>query len=384
MSEDPSIYLPRQLRPRKLTSDGNSAAVAVSVPKSAIEMPYANEAPRMYRPPAQSSNSIHISTTNSLAESISISGMLSKQICALPRPRGSPAASTDPCLCAFLLGYIESDGTAHLNQLDQGIVYEGRRVPTAVLGTDIAVPLFIGASKSQFYSCVIRPGFVYRMAAWVNSDCVVGNDDGMVLEFINIGFDIVASVLTAPAVDIENLPLLLAHIYKERGSDISSNHGRLKWQDHSSSYAHEPGPLTPPEDAIWVNVASGSQNRALKEAFLGAGAPWSLRVVQIDPKTEDCRTAVVRHATVVPARSEYKVAIRLASIEVVGTSHWTTSTARLLSFLQYGQSALETINAISLKLGLSVVDPGSVPAIVESSSRKPLSRHQPSPKLEHI
>ncbi|KAJ1807730.1 hypothetical protein LPJ75_004738, partial [Coemansia sp. RSA 2598] len=79
----------------------------------------------------------------------------------------------------------------------------------------------MGASVNQFYSCAIRPGFMYRMAGWVGGDYVVG-DGGMVLEFINIGFDIAASVLTAPAVYIDSLPSLLAHIYKERDDGMGS------------------------------------------------------------------------------------------------------------------------------------------------------------------
>ncbi|KAJ2234225.1 hypothetical protein IWW45_003563 [Coemansia sp. RSA 485] len=381
MSEDPSIYLPRQLRPRQLASDSQDATGHALVPRRVVEMPSANETPRMCRP-TLSNNSIHINTTDTLAEAISISGMLSRQICALQRSKRSSVFSTDPQICAFLLGYIESDGTVYLNQLDQGIVHERKRWPTAVSGTDIAVPLFTGASKSQFYSCIIRPGYMYRIAGWIDSNGAIG-DAGMVLEFVNMGFDIRASALTAPSVDIDNLPSLLAHIFKEQSRDLSSSYGRLRWQDHKSCYSHETGPLAPPEDAVWVNVANDSQNSAVKDAFIGAGAPWSLRVVQIDSKTEDHRTAVVRHTTVMTTRSEYRLAIRLASIEIVGTSHCATSTARLLSFLQYGQGASETISAISLRMGVSLVEPGAM-QIPSESSRKSLSRHRPSPKLEQI
>ncbi|KAJ1860707.1 hypothetical protein LPJ73_001270 [Coemansia sp. RSA 2703] len=387
MSEEPSIYLPRQLRPKR-----TAAVESIPQPKPYSPEPRVNTAalltaPRIGTQPMFdiSYNFLHVDTTGELFSSVIVSGMLGKQICALPTARRSDMADSEPIICAFLLGYTDSDGTIHLNQLDQGIEHEGRRVPTAVCGTDVAVPLFVGASKSRFYASVIKPGCLYRLAGWISGSGSNESRNSLLVEFINTGVDIQASVLTAPTVGIDSLPSLLAHIRSERnfgtGSNVGMRRGQLQWVDSTSCYRHDTGYLSLPANAIWVDVGDDKQDLAVGNALVEAGAPWSLRVVQISP-ANDCRTAVLRHTTVAPVSGEYMVAVRLASVELVATSHWTTSTAVLMSPIEYGQGSCDIIGGIAIRSGVKVVERSA--RANSGMCKSPTTRCQPSPALQRI
>ncbi|KAJ2740597.1 40S ribosomal protein S6, partial [Coemansia sp. BCRC 34301] len=66
-------------------------------------------------------------------------------------------AESEPAICAFMLGYIEGDGSISLNRLDQGILSQGQRIPTAMYASDMVVPIYRGGGKEQFYATVVIP-----------------------------------------------------------------------------------------------------------------------------------------------------------------------------------------------------------------------------------
>ncbi|KAJ1885596.1 hypothetical protein LPJ66_010040, partial [Kickxella alabastrina] len=329
---------------------------------------------------ANRENLMRIDNTGQAVGAIFVSGMLGKQICSLTR-LASHIAGSEPTICAFLLGYMETDGTAHLNQLDQGIECDGQRVPTFVHGTDIVVPLYRGSSKSRFYASIVRPGFMCRMAAWLN-DSEAASAGGRTVDFISIRLDIRVSVNAAPAVNLASLPGLLTHLHQERGNtNGGGSWGRLSWAERVGRYEHKIGPLTPPADSIWVDAGAHNPNQTIGDAFVNAGAPWSLRVVQVSP-TDSHRSATLRHNTMTPVSGEYNITVHLAPMELAGTSHWTTSTVKLMSASQCGNSVYEAIREIARRSGVSVVERNS--SRILEPARRPLSRQYESPMPTNI
>ncbi|KAJ2902030.1 hypothetical protein GGI21_004610, partial [Coemansia aciculifera] len=112
-------------------------------------------APAMETPRARLSDTngqtIRVDNTYQVASSITISGLLSKQVCTM-LDHISSKVEGEPTICAFMLGYIESSNSISLNRLDQGILSQGQRIPTAIYASDIVVPLYRGGGKERFYA----------------------------------------------------------------------------------------------------------------------------------------------------------------------------------------------------------------------------------------
>ncbi|KAJ2811946.1 40S ribosomal protein S6 [Coemansia furcata] len=303
------------------------------------------ETPRT-RPSGISTKAVRFDNTHQASPSISISGLLSKQVCSM---LDQPPARTEaePTIFAFMLGYIESDGSISLNRLDQGVMCQRQRVPTAIYASDIAVPIYRGGGKEQFYTTVTIPGCVYSVTAWLSSNgSSRDSGGGPLIEFVSVNYNLGLSLSQAPAIEISSLPELLA--YLRQNSD--ARWGPLSRLGNQAIYEHGLGPLTPPIHAVWSASDPRDQNSIL-DAFVAAGAPWSLHIAQVCP-TDDYRSARVEHSRLSPIDGEYKILVRLASAQLAVSSSRSTITARLLPPAQHNSQAPRMLAAIASSVGI--------------------------------
>ncbi|KAJ2021112.1 hypothetical protein H4S03_007549 [Coemansia sp. S3946] len=386
MSESPSIYMPRLLRPGRTTAD-TSYGTATAVPSrdtqtrqsierdnwnddyrgssAHIEFP-TTETPRT-RPSSTSTRQVRLDNTHQTPPSISMSGLLSKQVCSMLDQ--SPARTeSEPAIFAFMLGYIEGDGSISLNRLDQGIMCQRQLIPTAIYASDIAVPIYRGGGKEQFYATVIAPSCVYSVAAWLSSNG--GSRDsggGPLIEFASVNYNIGISLSQTPAVEISTLPELLAHLRQ----NPDARWGPLNRLGGQATYEHGLGPLALPAHAIWSASDQRDQN-AIIDAFAAAGAPWSLHVAQICP-TDGYQSARIQHSRVSPVASEYKVLVRLASAQLAVSSSRSTITARLLPPPHHNSQAPRMLATITSRAGIILDEQVSDRAMAPSALvRSPL------------
>ncbi|KAI9503001.1 hypothetical protein GGI25_003451 [Coemansia spiralis] len=362
MSDSPSIYLPRQLRPRR-TALQNSEPTDVRkdekftilttplhVDKAALTTPnqqFPTESHFSKKFESQSNNNTLLINNNSDAYSaISISGQLGRQIRNFWMQR-SALLNAEIAVGAFLLGYAESDGTIHLNRLDQGIQRNGKRIPTtAVCSDELVVPLFCGASKLSFYSCVLQHGSLYGVAGWITDD---SSGAGLVVEFISTCVDMRVSTVVVPTVKIGTLSSLLA---SARQNDGATSRGSLCWNERKGYYEHFNYPIAPSEDVAWVASASDDQN-AVARVYLEAGAPQSLVVVHIN-SAENNLSARMQQYRVEPIKNECTLHIQLGSVQFPESSIWSACTAKLLQPEQYDRGILKTLNAIAAKSKMTI------------------------------
>ncbi|KAJ2442010.1 hypothetical protein GGF42_007105 [Coemansia sp. RSA 2424] len=323
------------------------------------------ETPRA-RPSGTSAQTVRLDNTHQTAPSIAISGLLSKQVCSMLDR--SARAESEPTVCAFMLGYIEGDGSISLNRLDQGILSGGQRIPTAIYASDIVVPIYRGGGKEQFYAAAIVPSCVYNVVAWLSSNSSSSDGNGgPLIEFATANYSIGLSLSLAPAVDIVSLPELL--VYLQQNPD--ARWGPLNRLSSQSRYEHGLGPFTPPAHAIWSASDPRDQN-AILDAFVAAGAPWSLHVAQISP-ADDYRSARIQHSRVSPIEGEYKVLVRLASAQLAASSTRSAITARLLPPAQHNSQAPRMLSAITASTGTLLTEKVGDRAVALSAlARSPL------------
>ncbi|KAJ2492069.1 hypothetical protein IWW37_001783 [Coemansia sp. RSA 2050] len=332
---------------------------------SPIELP-TTETPRAYLSGDRTKEAL-LDNTHKAAPSISISGLLSKQVCNM-LDQLPARTEAEPTVCAFMLGYVEGDGSISLNRLDHGIMCQRQRIPTAIYASDIAVPIYRGGGKEQFYATVIAPSCVYSVAAWLsNNFSSRDNGGGPLIEFASINYSISLSLSQAPAVEISSLPELLA--YLRQNPDV--RWGPLNRIDGQAIYEHGLGPLAPLVTAIW-SASDPSDQNAILDAYVAAGAPWSLHVTQIGP-TDDYRSARVQHSRVSPIDNEYKIFVRLASAQLAIASGRSTITARLLQPAQHNSQAPRMLSTLTSSAGIKLTEQASSRAAASSALiRSPL------------
>ncbi|KAJ2246456.1 hypothetical protein GGH98_004307, partial [Coemansia sp. RSA 454] len=369
MSESPSVYLPRQLRPRRISGSedqGTQRLRASDGTRNERMYSLRRESTGMARTTVAKQESVHIADTDYAAHAVSISAFLGRQICELASNVESPRA--EPTICAYLLGYIESDGSIQLNRLDQGILVDGTRVPTAVYSTDTVIPLYQGLSRDGFYSKALKPGHIFKAAAWLTQSGANGHNAA--IEFISTSCDVRVSIEPASAIDISSLPELLAHIRHS-----SARHGPLRRQE-CGTYLHDNGPLLPPERTIWAVCGSETDNSTIKSAYVDAGLPRSLHVAQIIVE-DGGRSALVQHSLVAPLAGTFSVNVRLAATDVASSSP-ATNTAMFVSVAQYGCGALRVIHNVADQHRIEICDGATTVATPR------VSKCQPSPLLDKI
>ncbi|KAJ2060608.1 hypothetical protein GGI17_003646 [Coemansia sp. S146] len=324
------------------------------------------ETPRTH-PNSTSTRHTCFDNTHRISPSISISGLLSKQVCSMLGQL--PARTeTEPTICAFMLGYIEGDGSISLNRLDQGIMCQRQRIPTAIYASDIAVPIYRGGGKEQFYAAAIAPSCVYSVTAWLSSN-VNSRDSGSgpLIEFTSVNYNIGLSLSHVPAIEISTLPELLTYLRQ----NPDARWGPLNRLGSQAIYEHGLGPLAPPAHAIWSASDPRDQN-AIIDAFAAAGAPWSLHVAQVC-STDDYQSARVQHSRLSPIDGDYKVLVRLASAQLAVSSSRSTITARLLPPAQHNSQAPRMLAALTSSFGIILAEQASDRAIAPTALvRSPL------------
>ncbi|KAI9477455.1 hypothetical protein BX667DRAFT_496661 [Coemansia mojavensis] len=374
MSESPSIYLPRQRRPRKLSDAADWPASAVGVGEMRAEhkfqntqrMPSYQSTESVKKSRGITPTSIQVSSGNHIANSVSISGALGRQI------RQLASSSIDvsdgaPTLCAFLLGYLESDGSIQLNRLDQGISIDGRRVPTAVYSTDMVIPLYHGESRAKVYARALQPGNIFSIAGWLASSQSNGYS-GVALEFIGTSCSASVSIEPTSPIDISSLPALLTCISR----DSMVRQGALHYEDGTNVPKTEP--LLPPERTVWVCLDSSNDETAIATAYIDAGLPRSLHIAQITPEN-NYRSALVQHCLVAPLAGTTSISVRVASTELAPSA---ASTAKFISATRYGNGVLGILHTIASQHRIEIWDTANVEATPV------VPRSQPSPLLEKI
>ncbi|KAJ1734298.1 hypothetical protein LPJ61_001145 [Coemansia biformis] len=269
---------------------------------------------------------------------VSVSGALGARIRRLGNSAGLLPAQ--PTVCAYLLGYVDCDGVAQLNRLDLGIQSSGGRLPTAAHATDAIIPLYRGAAAGElFYASALRPGHIFQVAGRIVDPPAGGHGD-YTLEFINIEPDIRVSVEPASAIEIVDLPGLLDELRRDPGAA----RGPLRREEDGHAYSHERALLLPTERAIWAVPGSGGGEDVVRRAYIDTGMPRSLHIAQVIPD-DGCRSALVRHCVVAPVAGEFRVHVRLASVELPAVDSAAASTARLVPVAKYGRAAAEAIRA---------------------------------------
>ncbi|KAJ2702405.1 hypothetical protein H4218_000885 [Coemansia sp. IMI 209128] len=333
------------------------------------------ETPRAYQSHARTKEALFDNTHNA-TPSISISGLLSKQVCNM-LDQLPARAEAEPTVCAFMLGYIEGDGSISLNRLDHGILCQQQRIPTAIYASDIAVPIYRGGGKEKFYAMAIAPNCVYSVAAWLSSNVSSrDNGGGPLIEFASVSYNVGLSLSHAPAVEISSMPELLA--YLRQNPDV--RWGPLNRMGGQAVYEHGLGPLAPPVTAVW-SASDPSDQSAILDAFVAAGAPWSLHVTQVCP-TDDYRSARVQHSRVSPIDGKYKILVRLASAQLAVSSGRSTITARLLPPAQHNSLAPRMLAALTSNAGIMLTEQASDRAVVSSAlMRSPLLQNTAASSL---
>ncbi|KAI8324744.1 hypothetical protein GQ54DRAFT_302368 [Martensiomyces pterosporus] len=352
MSESPSVYIPRQVRPRRTsyTPAEPTAAPCAKVRESAandnIRSGDTNEKVAT-APPVEASGAIRIGNTDSTAQAVTISGSLGSQIYKLSLHRRK--ADQEPTTAAFLLGYAEDDGSVHLNRLDSGVSVGGQLAPTAIYNTDVVVPLCHGSSKPSFYAWAIKTSCAYRVVSWMQ-ECSADNSS-LALEFISTNRDMCISLSPASPIDITNLPFLLTQLRHGAGR----GYGVLRRKEWDGSYEAKADTPVSSEHPVWAAVTSQSQ-KSIGDAYQSTGAPATLRVAQIAP-SQDYMSATVKHFVASCADGYARVAVQLASMQIAPAYRWLSSTARFVAPSACGQDVADVIRKISERSGLSLIDP---------------------------
>ncbi|KAJ2357960.1 40S ribosomal protein S6, partial [Coemansia sp. RSA 2618] len=311
--------------------------------------------------------SVHIADNSRVVCAVAMSGFLGRQICEL-----ASQADAEATICAYLLGYIETDGSIQLNRLDQGICVNGSRVPTAAHSTDTVIPLYRGSSRGSFYSKALKPGNIFKVAAWLPGAGPI-EYAGPKVEFISTSCNVRVSVEPTSAIEISSLPELLAYI--RRNPDAKQ--GPLHRQEESGAYLHDCSPILPPERTIWTVYRSEDSSSTTKTAYIDAGMPRSLHIAQVVVE-DDGRSALVRNSLVAPLAGTFSVNVRLASADIAASSSPATSTAKFMPVAQYGHGALGIIHDVAVQHRIEICDAASTMA----TPRMPTC--QPSPLLEKI
>ncbi|KAJ2708819.1 hypothetical protein H4R19_004559 [Coemansia spiralis] len=363
MSESPSAYLPRQLRPRGAEPPGrqrnysttSSASYSAQIPPAAgLTTPV----------PRARVDAIRVDGAGHALSAVSISEALGERIRRLGSSAGSSLA--EPTVCAYLLGYVDCDGVAQLNRLDHGIQSSsGERLPTAAHAADVIVPLYRGATAGRFYASALRPGHMFQLACWLAERISR-------LEFVHIKPDIRVSVEPASAVEIADLPRFLEELCRNPGAAS----GPLRREEGSHIYIHEHRPLLPTERAAWVVSEPGGSDDAVRQAYICAGLPRSLHVALVIPDN-GCRSALVRHCTVAPGAGEFDIRVLLASVELKVPAGPDTRVARLAPAAEYSFAAAEAIRSTVAQYRIAVVDR-------PRDRTRQTPKCQPSPLLEKL
>ncbi|KAJ2162380.1 40S ribosomal protein S6 [Coemansia sp. RSA 552] len=374
MSESPSVYIPRQLRPRRTSWTEDRAPRQASVGRAAASNAsnaYAvhHSSSRATTTPAGQGRTAGSGSSAKGPHVVSVSGFLGRQIRDLA---WGHEPSVEPVVCAYLLGYTESDGSIQLNTLDQGIQSGGRRVPTAVHATDAVVPLYRGASRDGFFANALRPGHMCRVSAWL-ADPASDRSEDPTVEFMGVEASVRISVKSAAPLELQSLSQLLAHVRQ----DPAVSWGPLSRNEVAGTYAHGGSRLLPPERAAWVVDEADSWDARAREVYCEAGVPRALHVVRISLDNPSDTTRI-RHCVVEPIAGETAVSIHLASVELSASSSLSTSTARFVPLAQRGVGTAEAIRAIGERYGIVVAVNGA--RHLETLS----SRAHLSPALEKI
>ncbi|KAJ2083508.1 hypothetical protein H4R24_000781 [Coemansia sp. RSA 988] len=393
MSESPSIYMPRQLRPRRMPQ--SRSAVEESSRKTTnrgriaepqIESSYHHTPnygiPPLQRPgievrglpqtPAvrQMGASIY-NTRRKPATAVSISGFLGRQLHDLgSQPYCFQKGSA---IYAYLLGYVDSDGSIHLNRLDQGIQDGTDRLPTLVHSADVVVPLYTGLSIDGFYSSVFRRGYIFRVACLLE-DTTTTTHTGPSIQFISIDAQARVSIEPVSPIKLDGMPGLLEKLQRE--SNISWGPLRRK-EGHDGSYIYDFGPLLPSAHAAWIAGNSETDDTSIESAFADSGMPMSLHIALVYPD-DSYRSARVRHFSAVHAAGGPVVNVRLASAELVSSSSASAVVARFTPLGQCGQGITRAIYAAAGQHRVSIADQSE-----EAAGLSP-QKHKPSPLLEKI
>ncbi|ORX73670.1 hypothetical protein DL89DRAFT_263699 [Linderina pennispora] len=281
MTEGPTVYLPRQQRPRNSDSSRHTLGAEARCG------------------PESSSSSSEISVSNGLARQLQSS---SEQI--------QPNSSREVRLASFLLGYCEDDGSVYLNRLDRGVRSgSGLLVPTAACDSDIVVPLYCGQSRDMVYSEILKPNRTNSISCWFQ-----GTQGGTLgLEFVNAELDLCVSITPAPLpINLGSLSSMLGQL---RNRLVQHPFGWLKEEPDGKFTAQFGTPNSTRPCHAWALSGSGNDAyRPVRDAYLELGAPESLHVVWIRP-SQDWTSALVRHKQVRRVGPQSRLSARLASVQ---------------------------------------------------------------------
>ncbi|KAJ2092032.1 hypothetical protein IW138_001398 [Coemansia sp. RSA 986] len=358
MNNSPSIYLPRQHRPRRTLSQNpgsNDAQNAnLGMANTFIGATRASNSTPKQQPPAETvySNSEStdrhtVAVSNSAGtpySAISISGQLGSQIRRF-REQASAAPINKVSVGAFLLGYAQGDGTIHLNMLDHGVLVSGKRIPTAAYRDDVVVPLFCGASKLDFYSHVFRHGGLYKVSGWISEQRSYSE---MVVEFATTSVEMWVLVQTVLAANVGPLSSLVDDVRR----DSSANQGSLTWNVKQGCYEYTNSLVIPPEHAVWITASNSDPNIPAGNAYLDAGAPHSLLVVQVDASASRSLQRTQTYRVEPSSTGKCTLHIQLGSVQFPESSEWSMCTAKLLHPDQYEKGIVNTLSAIAEKNGI--------------------------------
>ncbi|KAJ2617795.1 hypothetical protein H4S08_000175 [Coemansia sp. RSA 1365] len=348
MSESPSIYMPRQLRPRRMPQSQNargesSREVTSGERRVELQISKTHHHTHNYgilssqQPGVVAKGSPQVPSTRRMAESIdsirqraatavSISGFLGRQLHDLA---SQPYFSqNEPAIYAYLLGYFDGDGFIHLNRLDRGIQHGTDRIPTMAHNTDI---------------------------------------------FISINANTRVSMEPALPIELDGMAELLEHLH--RGPNIGC--GPLRRKGYKESYIYDCGPLLPPAHAVWVAGNPETDETPIQSAYVDSGMPISLHIALVYPE-DSYQSARVRHFSVASAKGEPAIYVRLAAAELVSSSDISTIVARFTSLDQCNQDLTRALYAAASQNRMSIADQ------FERALASPPQKHKSSPLLEKI
>lgn len=298
MSESPSVYIPRQLRPRRNLFSEREAAI--------------DDMDHNYQNVFSANSNSRISSINTTGEGIKtvvIPALVCEKILAVYKEAAYNGGQGPPNLQAYLLGSIDSNGIVNLNLLDPGVKHGfSKRMPSTDYEDGIVVPIYFGGIREVFYKTALKPGNIWKLAGCVSNH----KGGGVSLEMINIGLALDISVAPVSLAHIANLPSLLVDI--RANPDIQR--GPVS-RDYNGGCNHRVGPLTPPESMVWIKGDSRNNTKQINDAYMAVGAPWSLHVVSVF-SNDDYRTAQVEHSQVSPMEDRYRVGAKVGFVFLKG------------------------------------------------------------------
>ncbi|PIA14466.1 hypothetical protein COEREDRAFT_16842 [Coemansia reversa NRRL 1564] len=392
MSESPSIYMPRQLRPRRMPQSqnvrGESSRVTTSIECGAeLQISsthhhtnnYGILPPQLPRVVAKSSSQASSarqmdasidSTRQRAATAVSISGFLGRQLHGLA---SQPYFSENgPKIYAYLLGYVDGDDSIYLNRLDQGIQHGTDRTPTAAHSTDIVIPLYRGLSTEVFYTSALRRGYIFRVSCLLE-DTSTTTCTGPSVQFISIDANTRVTMEPALPIELDGMAGLLEHLH--RGPNIGW--GPLRRKGYKESYIYDCGLLLPPAHVVWVAGNSETDEKFIQSAYVDSGMPTSLHIALVYPE-DSYRSARVRHFSAAPATGEPAIYIRLAAAELVSSSDISTVVTRFTSLDQCNRDLTRALYTAASQHRVSIAGQ------FERISVSPPQKHKSSPLLEEI